>query len=94
MPMEKTVTAPRIDLLIDRRDETISICELKFSTSEFTIDKSYAAELQRKLDVFRETTKTRKTIFLVMVTTFGTKNNSYKTGLVQNEVVLEDLFER
>ena len=83
----------QIDLLIDRRDQCISICEMKFSTSEFSIDKTYATELERKLSVFKQRTKTLKTSFLVMVTTFGTKTNSYKTSLIQNEVTLNDLFD-
>ncbi len=88
----KNQPGAQIDLLIDRRDQCISICELKFSTSEFIIDKTYATELERKLTVFKQKTKTLKTLFLVMVTTFGTKTNSYKTGLIQNEVLLDDLF--
>jgi hypothetical protein len=82
----------QIDLLIDRRDQCISICEIKFSTSEFTIDKSYSTELERKLSVFKQKTKTLKTPFLVMITTFGTSTNSYKINLIQNEVMLDDLF--
>ena len=81
----------QIDLLIDRRDQCISICEIKFSTSEFTIDKSYSTELERKLSVFKQKTKTQKTPFLVMITTFGTSANSYKI-MIQNEVMLDDLF--
>jgi AAA+ ATPase superfamily predicted ATPase len=82
----------QIDLLIDRQDFCISLCEMKFSNSEFTIDKAYGAELENKRNVFRLKTKTQKTLFIVMVTTFGTKDNSYKTGLVQNDVTLADLF--
>lgn len=82
----------QIDLLIDRSDHCISLCELKFSANEFIIDKAYASELQTKREIFREKTRTTKTLFLVMVTTFGTKNNAYKTSLIQNEVVLADLF--
>lgn len=82
----------QIDLLFDRQDFCISICEMKFSNTTFTIDKTYAAELVQKTDVFKNKTKTRKTLFIVMVTTFGTQDNSYKVGLVQNDIRLEDLF--
>lgn len=82
----------QIDLLFDRQDFCISICEMKFSNTTFTIDKTYAAELVQKTDVFKNKTKTRKTLFIVMVTTFGTQDNSYKVGLVQNDIKLEDLF--
>ena len=82
----------QIDLLYDRQDFCISICEMKFSNTTFTIDKVYAAELAQKRDVFKNKTKTPKTIFIVMVTTFGTTDNSYKISLVQNDIKLEALF--
>jgi len=82
----------QINLLYDRQDFCISICEMKFSNTIFTIDKTYATELTQKRDVFKSKTKTPKTIFIVMVTTFGTTDNSYKTGLVQNDIKLEALF--
>ncbi|MGO4288196.1 ATPase [Chitinophaga sp. RAB17] len=80
--------------LLDRRDTCINVCEMKFSNTEFTIDKSYAVELENKLQTFKERTGTKKTLFLTMVTTYGTKDNMYKTGLVQNEVTMMDLFKR
>ncbi|TFF33233.1 hypothetical protein [Mucilaginibacter psychrotolerans] len=82
----------QIDLLIDRTDHCISICEMKFSAYDFTIDKKYAEELRNKLQVFSSETKTRKSLLLVMITTFGVKHNIYHLGSVQNEVVMEDLF--
>ncbi|WP_443937688.1 hypothetical protein [Pedobacter sp. MW01-1-1] len=82
----------QIDLLLNRQDMIISVCEMKFSNTEFVIDKTYAAELQQKLTVFKQKSKTKKTVFLVMVTTYGVKSNVYSTGLVQNQVTLEDLF--
>lgn len=88
----KNQSGAQIDLLIDRNDFCISICEMKFSANEFTIDKAYAAELQNKIDVFRQKTNTRKTIFLVMVTNRGVKNNAYKVNLIQNDITLDDLF--
>lgn len=82
----------QIDLLIDRRDQTINICEIKFSESEFVIDKKYANNLRQKISVFKKATKTRKSILLTMVTTFGVKENIHSKELVQNSIVLDDLF--
>lgn len=82
----------QIDLLIDRRDQCINVCEMKFSVNDFEITKSYARELESKLTVFRELTKTRKALFLTLVTTFGVKNTRSYTGLVQNEVTMDALF--
>jgi AAA+ ATPase superfamily predicted ATPase len=88
----KGKTGAQVDLLIDRADFCIDICEMKFSEEQFSIDKKYAGELKSKVDVFRQVTKTRKSIMVVMVTTFGTQDNIYKTGLVQNDVTLPQLF--
>jgi AAA+ ATPase superfamily predicted ATPase len=82
----------QIDLLLDRQDLCINVCEMKFSISEFVIDKKYASELENKLKVFRENTKTKKTLFLTMITTYGIKKNDYFTSVVQNEVRMDALF--
>ena len=81
----------QIDLLIDRRDQVINICEIKFSLNEFVIDKDYEQSLRNKIVVFRENTGCRKTIQLSMITTYGLRRNKY-SGIVSNEVVLDDLF--
>ncbi len=82
----------QIDLLIDRQDQCINLCEMKFSINEFEITKSYAKELQTKIDVFREKSKTRKTVFLTIVTTNGVKNFGKYIGLVQKEIKMNALF--
>lgn len=82
----------QIDLLIDRQDFSITICEIKFSTDKFTIDKRYASELQHKLSVFRETTKTRKNLFLIFITTFGLTDNANRLNFVQQEITMDALF--
>jgi AAA+ ATPase superfamily predicted ATPase len=82
----------QIDLLIDRDDNVINICEIKFHNAPFTIDKKYAAELIRKQNTFKTCTKTKKSIFLTFITTYGLTNNEYYRQLVQNSLSLDDLF--
>ncbi|MDN3507260.1 MAG: ATP-binding protein [Simkaniaceae bacterium] len=82
----------QIDLLFDRPDGTISICEIKYSESPFTIDKSYAQELYNKIDVFRKQTRTQKQFFLSMITAFGVKENMYSEEMVTNQIHLDDIF--
>ena len=82
----------QIDLLLDRQDRCINICEMKFYQTEFVIDKKYAAMLDNKINVFRSETGTKKTIFPTLVTTFGTRKNEYYLGRIQAEVMMEDLF--
>ena len=84
----------QIDLLIDRKDFVINICEMKYSESKFIIDKGYAGELDNKRDVFKQETGTKKSLFLTLVTTFGVKENDYFTKLVQNSVKMDTLFEK
>ena len=54
--------------------------------------KKYAGELDNKLNVFRKVTGTKKTLFLTMITTYGTKRNEYFTGRIQGEVTMDHLF--
>jgi hypothetical protein len=82
----------QIDLLLDRDDRTINLCEIKFATDTYVIDKKYASELDTKVNIFRSETKTRKSIFLTMVTTYGCKKNEHYLGRVQAEALMEDLF--
>ncbi len=81
----------QIDLLIDRRDQVVNICEIKFSLNEFQIDKDYDQKLRDKIAAFRQSTNCRKTIQLTMITTYGVQQNKY-SGIVSNEVLLDDLF--
>lgn len=81
----------QIDLLIDRRDQTINLCEMKFSQAEFEITKQYDEHLRERTECFRSETKTRKALNLTFVTTYGVKKNMY-SGNVQSEIKLDDLF--
>jgi uncharacterized protein len=88
----KTQSGTQIDLLIDRTDNCINICEMKFYNTSFEITKAYAASLQNKAAVFQQHTKSNKNIFITMVSTFGVVNNAYKLSVVANEVVMDDFF--
>ena len=69
----------------------IDLCEAKFASGLYAITKGYESELADKIEIFRNATKTNKSINLVMVTTFGLSANSH-TSLVQNSITLDDLF--
>jgi hypothetical protein len=83
----------QIDLLIDRSDMTVNLCEMKYCNRPFTITKKYEEELQNKVDSFIDETKTHKSIMLTLITTFGIEHNEH-SGHVQKELTLEDLFTR
>ena len=82
----------QVDLLIDRADHVINICEMKYSNKPFVIDKRFAGELHAKRDVFRMRSKSNKTLHLTMVTTYGVADNDYKMQWVDSEVKMENLF--
>ena len=81
----------QIDLLIDRNDHVINLCEIKFSTDEFAVDKEYDQSMRRKISTFVNATKTKKTIQTTMITTYGLKRNMY-SSVINSQVVLDDLF--
>lgn len=89
---DKKVSGAQIDILIDRDDHCINLCECKFSETSFTISNSYSEELKSKIQCFKETTGTKKTLLLTFITTYGLKDNKHSTGLVQKSLVLDDLF--
>ena len=88
-----TDSSAQIDLIIDRRDHIINLCEIKFSINPFSIDKKYAEELRNKIGVFKQETGTRKSVFLTFIATFGLKPNQYALGLVQNDFDMNILFQ-
>ncbi len=88
----KTEKGTQIDLLLDRNDQVINLFEIKFSHQLFSISKAYFENLSDKVTIFKMTTKTRKQIFLVFITTFGLTENQYSSGIVSRSLTLEDLF--
>lgn len=83
----------QIDLLIDRDDNIINLCEMKFAHDTFTITKRYAGEIKNKVTTFKLNTKTKKNIFVTLITTYGLKENSYRLELVDNSLEMGCLFE-
>ncbi len=82
----------QVDLVIDRKDQVINLCEMKFSVSPFSIDKKYAENLRNKLDSFRQTTYTKKALFLTLITTYGMAQNKY-SDMVRNSLDMDVLFQ-
>ena len=89
---QKSEKGAQIDLIIDRSDRIINICEIKFSTKAYTITKPYAENLRNKLSVFRAETETNKTLFLTMLTTFGVKQNAHSQQVVNDSLDMNALF--
>jgi predicted AAA+ superfamily ATPase len=81
----------QIDLVIDRDDGVINLCEIKHAPAEYALTADEAAALRRRTEVFRAQTGTRRTIHLTMITPFGLTRNAY-TDTVQQSLTLDDLF--
>ena len=81
----------QIDMVLDRRDNIINICEMKFSKGEYTITKDYAMALNNKVERFIESTKNKKTILLTMITTNGVVHNEY-WNQIQCDITADEFF--
>ena len=82
----------QIDILIDRADNAINICECKYHEAEFTINHRYATQLRQRKAAFREGTKTKKLLFTTMVTNYPLIENAQMKDVVDAKVLLKDLF--
>jgi len=82
----------QIDLVIDRNDNVINLCEIKFASQSYTLDKSDSDALREKRAAFIGATHTRKAVVTTMITTFGLTRNMYSSE-IYHEVTLNDLFE-
>ena len=81
----------QIDLVIERGDRVINLCEIKYASSEYLIDKAFDQNLRNKRSAFLAETHTRKAAHTTMITTYGLRKNAYQAG-IPFEVTLDDLF--
>ncbi|MDR0507072.1 MAG: ATP-binding protein [Dysgonamonadaceae bacterium] len=88
---KKSDLPAQVDLLIERNDGIINLCEMKYASNEFVIDKNYDKVLNNKRSTFKDETKTRKAVHITMITAYGVKHNEYWNN-IQSEVTVNDLF--
>jgi len=82
----------QIDMLIDRNDQSINLCEMKFYNDSLTLTKETAAKLRTRRSRFQQITKTKKTLFNTIITTFGINANQYSLGQVDHSITMDELF--
>ncbi|MCL2496773.1 MAG: ATP-binding protein, partial [Clostridiales bacterium] len=82
----------QIDLVIERADKVINLCEVKFSSGVYAIEKKYAEIIRNKRLSFAYNTKTRSALHNTMITTYGVVRNIESAEIIST-VVLDDLFE-
>jgi uncharacterized protein len=83
----------QIDMLIDRKDRIINVCEIKFSTNPFVVTKAYADNLQNKMRVFKAETDTNKTLLLTIIAANGVAVNQYSQIYVHDTLDMNALFD-
>ena len=82
----------QVDLVIDRADGCINLCEIKFHNTKLKIDKSFVTNQRNKTEQFRLTTKTKKSIFTTLISTFGAAENHHFHEVIDNQLTMDDLF--
>lgn len=82
----------QIDLLIDRSDHAINLCEMKFYATEYELTKKEAEKLRLRREMFRSKTQTTKYLINTLITTFGLKPNEYSAGVVDKALKMDALL--
>lgn len=83
----------QVDLVIDRDDDVVNLCEIKFYNDEYSMDAGYLERLRHKERQFKSATKTRKSIYTSMISTWGAKMNQYSKAILSSNLTMHCLFE-
>ena len=83
----------QIDLLIERADRIINVCEMKYSDAEYVLKKDEDIRLRNRVAAYRDESNSKCAIQTVLVTPYGLKQNGY-SGNVSSVIVMDDLFTR
>ena len=88
---EEGMPGGQIDMIIERADRIIHLCEMKFCMDTYRIKPEYERRLRDRSGLFRELTKTNKTLVHTFITTYGVANGKNRS-IVHSEVTMDDLF--
>lgn len=81
----------QIDLLIERADRVINICEIKICNDEYAVTAAYARKILTREEYASNYFKNRRSVSSVLITTYGLKRNEY-SGRFQKVITMDDLF--
>lgn len=82
----------QIDLIIDRADNCINLCEIKFYHQPYQMTQKEAELISQRREIFRETTKTKKSVFNTLITTYGAIENDAYLRVIDNQITMNELF--
>lgn len=88
-----TLPGTQIDMVIDRADQVIHLCEAKFTREGFAVNNAYAAQLRQRKAIFKQATLTNKAVFTTLLSTYPALQNKYYLEEIENEVTMDKLFE-
>ncbi len=84
--------AAQMDLIINRRNNCMNLSEINFYENSFVPEKKCAEALLQKKHIFQQESKTRKHLFITFICTNKIQMNEYSLGLIDQQVLLDDLF--
>lgn len=91
LPGNEDNAGAQVDLLIMRADNIVNLCEMKFYSSEYSIDKDEESKLLHRVEMLKETLSDKQRVHLTLITTFGLTYGKH-SGKVQKVIVCDDLF--
>ena len=81
----------QIDLLIERSDHVVNMCEIKFYNKDFVVDKDYHSKIEKRQEILERFISKGSVVHSTLITTYGLKYNEY-SGDFDSVVIMDDLF--
>ncbi len=83
----------QIDLIIDRADGCINLCEIRFYNKQYCMTQKEAEKINQRREIFREVTQSKKAIFNTLITTYGAAENNAYLQAIDNQLMIDALFD-
>ena len=90
---DNALPGAQVDMIIDRADQIIHLCEAKFTKENYALTNEYAARLRLRKTIFRQATQTKKAVFTTLLSTYPALQNKYYLEEIDSEVTMDKLFE-
>ena len=91
---DEVLPGTQIDMVIERADQIIHLCEAKFSKENYALTHAYIEQLRLKKSIFNQATATKKAVFTTLLTTYPAMQNKYYLEEIDSEVTMDKLFEK
>lgn len=82
----------QIDLLFDRLDDAITLCEIKYTSNGYRLDKNEALNIQNKIKAYKSINKVNKQFFIALICSYPIKHSIYSEELIDQVITLDTLF--